>query len=163
MSTIATASDRNVHPLTADEVERVIAIDRAHSGHNRRSFFEKRFAAAKSHPDDFIHIGVARGGSLCGFATARILRGEFGREYSVAVLDGLGVETESQERGVGQALMNALTQGLRRMGVRSLQSQAVWMNHDLLRFFAASGFEMAPRLALERSVVKPLDEVQEDV
>ena len=159
----ATASDRNVRPLVADDVERVVAIDRVHSGHNRRSFFEKRFAAAKSQPDDFVHIGVMRGGSLRGFATARILRGEFGREHSVAVLDGLGVEAESQERGVGQALMNGLSQALRRVGVRSLQSQAVWMNHDLLRFFAASGFELAPRLALERSVAVPLHEVPEDV
>ena len=159
----ATVSDRNVRPLVADDVERVVAIDRVHSGHNRRSFFEKRFAAAKSQPDDFVHIGVMRGGSLRGFATARILRGEFGREHSVAVLDGLGVEAESQERGVGQALMNGLSQALRRVGVRSLQSQAVWMNHDLLRFFAASGFELAPRLALERSVAVPLHEVPEDV
>ena len=163
MPTIATASDQNVRPLMADDKERVIAIDRAHSGHSRRSFFEKRFAAAKSHPDDFIHIGMTRSGSLCGFATARILRGEFGREHSVAVLDGLGVDAESQERGIGQALMNGLTQTLRRMGVRSLQSQAVWMNHNLLRFFAASGFELAPRLALERSVIVPLDEVHEDL
>jgi predicted N-acetyltransferase YhbS len=163
MPAIATVSDRNVRSLMADDVEKVIAIDRAHSGHNRRSFFDKRFAAAKSHPDDFIHIGVTRSGSLCGFATARVLRGEFGREHSVAVLDGLGVEIKSKERGVGQALMHGLTQALRRMGVRSLQSEAVWMNHDLLRFFAASGFKLAPRLALERSVSEPLDEVHEDV
>ena len=163
MPAIATASDQNVRPLMADDKERVIAIDRVHSGHSRRSFFEKRFAAAKSHPDDFVHIGMTRSGSLCGFATARILRGEFGREHSVAVLDGLGVDAGSQERGIGQALMNGLTQTLRRMGVRSLQSQAVWMNHNLLRFFAASGFELAPRLALERSVIEPLDEVHEDV
>ena len=163
MPVTATMSDRSVRSLVADDVERVVTIDRAHSGHNRRSFFEKRFAAAKSHPDDFIHIGVMRGGALRGFAMARILRGEFGREHSVAVLDGLGVETESQERGVGQALMNGLTQALRNMGVQSLQSQAVWMNDGLLRFFAASGFELAPRLALERSVTVPLDEVHEDV
>ena len=163
MTAIATVLDRNVRPLTAEDKERVIAIDRAHSGHNRRSFFDKRFAAATSHPGDFIHIGVTRSSSLRGFATARVLRGEFGREHSVAVLDGLGVEAKSQERGIGQELMNGLTQALRRMGVQSLQSQAVWMNHDLLRFFAASGFELAPRLALERSVVVPLEEVHEDL
>lgn len=162
MPVIATVPDRNVRPLMADDMERVIAIDRAHSGHSRRSFFEKRFATAKSHPNDFIHIGVTRSSSLRGFATARVLRGEFGREYSVAVLDGLGVEAESQELGIGQELMNGLTQALRSMGVQSLQSQAVWMNHDLLRFFAASGFELASRLALERSVA-PLEEVHEDL
>ncbi len=141
MPTIPTGPDRGTRRLDAEDVERVIAIDRAHSGHSRRSFFEKRFAAASAHPDEFIHIGVTRGGSLRGFAMARLLRGEFGKERAVAVLDGLGVEAESQERGIGQALMNELTTLMRRMGVRSLQSQAVWTNHDLLRFFDAVGFQ----------------------
>jgi ribosomal protein S18 acetylase RimI-like enzyme len=163
MVATATLSDRNVRPLTADDVERVIAIDRAHSGQDRRSFFERRFAAAKSNPGDFVHIGVTRGDSLRGFATARILRGEFGRAHAVAVLDGLGVEIEGQERGIGQSLMNELVRNMRDMGVQSLQSQAAWTNRDLLRFFAGSGFTLAPRFALERSVVEPLAERSEDV
>ena len=163
MSATATKLKQNVRPLLADDLEKVIAIDRAHSGHNRRSFFEKRFAAVKSKPDDFVHVAVMRDSVLCGFATARILRGEFGREHTVAVLDGLGVGMESQERGVGQALMSALAQRLRDMGVQSLQSQALWTNQSLVRFFAASGFALAPRFALERSVVEPLVEVPEDV
>jgi predicted N-acetyltransferase YhbS len=163
MSTSSMAIDQNLRPLQPDDAEKIIAIDRAHSGHSRRSFFEKRLAAANAHPNDFIHIGVTRNDALYGFAMARILRGEFGREYSIAVLDGLGVETENRERGVGKALMDGLTQDMRRMGVQSLQSQAVWTNDGLLRFFAAAGFELAPRHALERLVVAPLNEVQEDV
>jgi GNAT superfamily N-acetyltransferase len=140
------------------DVERVIAIDRAHTGRSRRRFFEKRLAAAAARPQDFVPIGIQRGGALCGFAIARVLRGEFGREQAVAVLDAVGVEPHSRERGVGRALMNELTAALDRMGVRSLQSQAAWSNHDLVRFFAASGFALAPRLVLERSVAEPLHE-----
>ncbi len=163
MSTEANVSERRVCPLTVDDLEPVVAIDRVHSGRSRRSFFEKRFAAAQAHPDDFIHVGVSQDGALRGFATARILRGEFGRTGSIAVLDGLGVSVDSQERGVGQTLMTELINGLRRLGVQSLQSQAEWTNHQLLRFFDAAGFELAPRLALERSVTAPLDEAYEDV
>jgi GNAT superfamily N-acetyltransferase len=151
-----------VRPLTADDVREIVAIDRVHSGHSRRSFFEKRFAAAKAHPDDFIHIGVVCGKKLCGFVTARILRGEFGGKRTVAVLDGLAVQAESRNRGLGQALMAELTERLRRLGIRTLQSQAAWPNHDLLRFFAAAGFELAPRLALQR-VAQPLDEQSDEV
>jgi ribosomal protein S18 acetylase RimI-like enzyme len=154
--------DRTVRPLTADDVESVVAIDRVHSGHSRRSFFEKRFAAANAHPDDFIHIGVARGNCLCGFATARILRGEFGRERAVAVLDGLGVQAESRDRGLGRALMSELTQSMRRRDIRLLQSEAAWTDHDLLRFFASAGFKLATRLALQRAVMEPMDEQIED-
>jgi ribosomal protein S18 acetylase RimI-like enzyme len=156
-------ANRDTRPLCADDVERVIAIDRAHSGHSRRRFFEKRFAAANAQPDDYIHIGVMRGGSLRGFAIARVLRGEFGHERAVAVLDAIGVEAESQERGMGQALMQELSAVMRRRQVQSLQSQADWTNHRLLRFLDAAGFELAPRLALQRPVAELLDETSDEV
>jgi GNAT superfamily N-acetyltransferase len=154
---------RAARPLEADDVERVIAIDRAHTGKARRRFFEKRFAAAQARPDEFVHIGIHRGGPLLAFAMAHLLRGEFGRDRAVAVLDVIGIEPANQERGVGQALMRELIQYLRRIGVRSLQSQADWTSHQLLRFFAGSGFTLAPRLVLERAVAAPLEEPSEQV
>src|ERR1700693_5688533 len=158
MNKIAANTDNSVRPLRAADLERVIAIDSAHVGEPRRRFFEKRLAQAQQHPEDFVHVGVARKGSLVGFAFARILRGEFGREQAIATLDAVGVEHDSRERGVGHALMDGLTKLMREKGVQSLQSQADWTNHALLRFFDSSGFGLAPRLVLERSVLIPLAE-----
>jgi L-amino acid N-acyltransferase YncA len=79
------------------------------------------------------------------------------------VLDAIGVEMQSQQRGIGQALMEELGTILRRKGVRSLQSQADWTNHDLLRFLHAAGFELAPRVALQRPVNEVLAETGEEV
>ncbi|HMK78553.1 MAG TPA: GNAT family N-acetyltransferase [Xanthobacteraceae bacterium] len=155
--------DSGARTLGLADVERVIAIDRAHTGQSRRRFFEKRFAAAAARPQDFVPIGIDREGTLRGFAIARILRGEFGREQAVAVLDAVGVEPDSRQRGVGRALMDELIAALDRMGVRSLHSQAAWDNHELVRFFAASGFALAPRLVLERFVAEPLYEASEEV
>ena len=155
--------NRNARPLGENDLERVVAIDRAHSGHARRRFFEKRLAAAKAQPRDYIHVGAMWGGSLRGFAIARILRGEFGHEQAVAVLDAIGVETQSQEHGIGDALMAELRDTMRSRGVRSLHSQAEWTRHGLLRFFAASGLRLAPRLVLERPVSEPLAETSEEV
>jgi len=155
--------DRGVRPLQADDVEQVIAIDRPYSGRARRHFFEKRFAAAAKHPDDYIQLGAVRDGVLRGFAIARVLRGEFGHEHTVAVLDSIGVEAESRQRGIGQALMAELGKVMRRRGVRSLQSQADWTNHRLLRFFASAGFKLAPRLTLQRPVDELLRETSEEV
>ena len=163
MNEIRPGTNHGARPLTANDIDRVVAIDRAHSGHSRRSFFEKRFAAAAANPDDFILIGASRGGALRGFAMAHIQRGEFGRAHAVAVLDGLGVAAESQEMGIGQMLMGEVLHILGRMGVRSLQSQAEWKNHNLVRFFASSEFALAPRLTLERSVAAPLAENSEEV
>ncbi len=153
---------RTARLLSVDDLEHVIAIDRAHSGHTRRHFFAKRMAAARLHPRDFIQVGVIWGGSLCGFAIARVLRGEFGREHVAAVLEAVGVEPQSQECGVGEALMEELIKILRGMGVGSLQSQVRWANHHLVRFLDTSGFALAPRLALERSVVEGLAETSEE-
>lgn len=156
-------ANRDCRPLGADDLEQVIAIDRAHSGHSRHRFFEKRFAAAKAQPDDFIHVGIVEGRSLRGFAIARVLRGEFGHEQAVAVLDAIGVVAESQEQGIGQALLRELTAIMRRRGVHALQSQADWTNQALIHFFAAAGFKLAPRLALQRTVAALPDEASEEV
>jgi GNAT superfamily N-acetyltransferase len=105
-----------------------------------------------------VQVGVTRGGLLVGFAFARVLRGEFGREQASATLDAVGVEHDSRDRGVGRALMAGITKLLREKGVQSLQSQADWTSHGLLRFFESSGFRLAPRLVLERSMLAPLAE-----
>lgn len=157
------AANRDVRRLGVDDVETVIAIDRAHSGHARGHFFEKLFATAKARPDDFVCLGIHRAGALRGFAIARILRGEFGRKNTVAVLNAVGVEPQSRERGIGHALMGELIENLRAMGVGSLQSLADWTSHDLLHFFNSSGFTLAPQLALERSVNEPLEETSEEI
>jgi ribosomal protein S18 acetylase RimI-like enzyme len=157
------ARARGARALEAGDFERVMAIDRAHTGKARRHFFTKRFAGAAARPDDFVHIGVHNGGPLQGFVMARILRGEFGRDRAVAVLDAIGVDPTSQERGIGQSLIQELIEILGRAGIGSLQSQADWTNHQLLHFFDGSGFVLAPRLALERTVTEPLDEPSEDV
>lgn len=158
MSSAAAKPNNSVRPLRPADLERVIAIDSGHVGEPRRRFFEKRLAHAKQHPEDFVYVGVVSDGELVGFAFARIQRGEFGREQAIATLDAVGVERNSQEHGVGHALMDGLTAVLRQKGVRSLQSLADWTNYGLLRFFDASGFRLAPRLVLERSVLTPLTE-----
>jgi ribosomal protein S18 acetylase RimI-like enzyme len=162
MSDDAANADNTVRPLRPVDLERVIVIDSEHVGEPRRRFFEKRLAHAKQHPEDFVYVGVDRKGSLVGFAFARILRGEFGREQAIATLDAVGVEHDSREHGVGHALMEGLTKIMRQKGVQFLQSQADWTNHAVLRFFDAPGFGLAPRLVLERSVRIPLAESIED-
>jgi L-amino acid N-acyltransferase YncA len=162
MADAGTTVHDGIRALGADDLERVIVIDRAHSGRSRRHFFEKRFAAAAAHPEEFIQIGVMRGGSLRGFAIARLFRGEFGREAKVAMLDAIGVEIAVQEQGVGHMLMDGLIEALRPAGVQTLQSQAEWTNHGLMRFFDASGFKLAHRVVLERSTSEPLAETSEE-
>lgn len=152
-----------VRSLGVGDLERVIAIDRAHTDRERRHFFEKRFEAAAAHPEDFVLIGVTSGQSLVGFAFAHLLHGEFGREHAAAALDAVGVAPDAQDRGIGQILVETLVDVLRHKGIRLLQSEADWTNHGLLRFFAASGFELGPRLILERPAAELFAEAIDEV
>lgn len=158
MGNAAVKMETGVRRLRAADLEQVIAIDAHHFGEPRRAFFEKRLAQAKKHPEDYVQVGVDRGGVLVGFALARILRGEFGRDRAIATLEAVGVMASSREQGFGHALMDGLAGALRKAGVQSVQSQAAWTNHALLRFFDACGFSLAPRLVLERSALTPLPE-----
>src|SRR5512141_2413847 len=113
----------STRPITVADLEQVIAIDKVNTGHSRRHFFEKRFAAAKARPSDFVHVGVVADNVLRGCAIARILRGEFGQKDAVAVVDALGVAPESREHGLGQSLMGGLVATASKQGASSLQSQ----------------------------------------
>jgi len=163
MTSDTTSARGRVRSLRVDDLERVIAIDRAHTGHARRRFFEKRFDAAKAHPEDFVLVGVDEDKLLAGYAFAQLLYGEFGREHASATLDAVGVAPDSRDHGIGQVLMQGLIEALRGKNVRSLQSQADWTNHGLLRFFAAAKFELAARLVLQRSAVDMLVEEIDEV
>ena len=130
----------------------------AQRSHAAGAFFEKRFAAAKAQPDDFIHIGVMRGGCAARLRhrphPARRVRPRGRRRGARCDRRGGG---EPGARHRPERSWKSCVEIMRRRGVRSLQSQATWTNHDLLRFFDASDFELAPRLALERSVTEPLE------
>ncbi len=161
--TIALASrQEGIRALDAADLDAVVAIDRAHAGHARRRFFEKHFAAAAAHPGDFVQIGAVQDGSLRGFVFARLLRGEFGRDDRVGVIDAIGVDPDREARGLGHTLMDRLVEVARQKGVRCLQSQAAWTDHGLLRFFDVCGFHMAPRIVLDRAVADPLIEAVEE-
>ncbi|HXQ30446.1 MAG TPA: GNAT family N-acetyltransferase [Steroidobacteraceae bacterium] len=160
--TNATA-DTRTRPLRGDDLERMIIIDQAHTGRSRRRFLAKRLRSATKHPENFVHLGIDRGGVLVGFVLARLLQGEFGRADSSAALDLLGVAPDGQEHGYGHALMDGLLGEARQRGVQHLQSEAEWTNHSLLRFFDATGFKLASRVVLERRVGEPFNESVEDI
>ena len=155
--------DSTVRPLRLDDLERIIAIDQAHTGHARRRFMAKRLSAAQRCADDFILVGVERAGMLVGFALGRVLYGEFGRVEPVAVFDAIGVDPASQEHGYGHALMAGLLAAVRQKGVRQLHSQAEWTNHGLLKFFDSMGFTLARRVVLERSTSEAMTEIGTDL
>jgi len=151
------AAKASVRPLVADDLETVIRIDEANVGRSRRGFLEKRLAAVKRDPKMFLALAVEDGGALAGFLIARIFRGEFGTSEPVASIDALGVDGSRQGHGYGSALIAGLEELMRKKGIREVMSQDLWSSASVMRFLAASGFELAPRWVLERRLDEPID------
>lgn len=145
-----------LRPLQAEDLPAVVALDRQASGRSRRGFYEKRLQTALRHPESLVTRGAFTGSKLVGFAFARLLDGEFGAEQATAALDAIGVDPAHRGKGVGRTLIAGLDAALKKRGVVEMQTQDVWTNTDLLGFFAAAGFRLAPRYVLERPTAEPV-------
>jgi ribosomal protein S18 acetylase RimI-like enzyme len=137
-----------VRPLVAADLDEVVEIDRQHIGWSRRDFFNKRLAAALKDPGHHIQVGVDAEGEVAGYLLARTIEGEFGRGQAV-ILEDIGVAPEHDHSGVGNRLIAMLDEVMRQKGYDTIQTNAAWTAHELLRFFDHQGFTMAPRHIVE--------------
>jgi GNAT superfamily N-acetyltransferase len=140
--------------LRPADLNAVVEIDRRIIGRSRRVFFERRLKAALADPAGFIVVAVEAEGACTGFAIARLQNGEFGDDRRVAVLDVIGVDPAHRGAGVGSLLLEGITARMKRYGVGELRTQVDWRDQELIRFFAAAGFGLAPRQVLERATAR---------
>ena len=134
-----------IRALKPEDFDAVVDIDKRTTGRSRRLFFQKRLEAALADRDGFISIALEDNkGTLLGFAIARVQSGEFGDDRRAVVLDVIGVDPGSRARGHGTRLVEALEKQARKRGA------------ELVHFFAASGFRLAPSQVLERPTARHL-------
>ena len=160
-----TQTKTTVRPLAAQDLDAVIAIDKAASGASRRGYFEKRLKAATENPRDYVFVGVFDGDDLAGFAFAQMSKGEFGKAESSASLDAIGVKQDHGLKGIGQQLLDEVERILRHKGVGHMTSQVNWDQWSVLSFLAHEGFGMAPSVILTRDTTEMphvLEEIEEE-
>ncbi len=145
-----------ITPLSAEDLNAVVAIDQALTGTSRRDFFQRRLDAALEDPDEFVYVGLRQDNQLIGYALARLVHGEFGKPGASAALDAIGVNPAHQGQNVGSRVLQAVEKVLRHKGVSELTSQVRWADQYLLAFFANVGFEIAPRVTLARPTTRPV-------
>ncbi|MDD5284614.1 MAG: GNAT family N-acetyltransferase [Desulfuromonadaceae bacterium] len=150
-------SDLTLRSLYPEDINRVSEIESSLTGSPRKAFLEKRLAVATAMPDSFITSAVLDDKKLAGYGFARILEGEFGARSAIAVLDDFGVDIGYRGRGIGKMLMSGIERRMKNRNISTLQSQIVWSNHSMIRFFAAAGFTLASGQIIERNT-SPLDE-----
>lgn len=145
---------RSLHP---NDLNRVSEIESSQTGSLRRDFLEKRLAVATARPDSFITCAALDGEKLAGYGFARILEGEFGTRSPIAVLDAIGVDPDSQRKGIGKMVMSGIEQRMGKRNISTLQTQVAWSDHAMISFFSSTGFSLAPGQIIERDT-SPLSE-----
>lgn len=143
MSSTALTQRPELRRLAAADLERVAALDATLGGHSRRPYFERRLGAALRDTQHHLQYAADDAGDLGGFALARVLAGEFGRDRPALMLEVIGVSFQHRGRGIGALLLRELEGEAGRRGIRELWTQASWRQERMLRFLARSGFELA--------------------
>jgi ribosomal protein S18 acetylase RimI-like enzyme len=141
-----------VRALRPEDLDAVVAIDRAIEKRPRRAYVQRRLQAALREPARHAQFAAVDAQGVVGYLLARLLRGEFGRRQPVLRIELVGVREDLQGQGVGRLLLDALSSHARRKGVTELRTAADWRDHRMLRWFDATGFALAPDRILECAV-----------
>jgi len=136
--------------LDTEHVGKVIALDGSLEGGERPDFFNRRLQAMQRAPATYIGYVATIDGQFSGYSLARILKGEFGHNRPVVLLEALGVRPEVQGKGVSTRLLDKLSHAAKLASCREIQTQVNWHQQALLAYFASMGFLLAPRTVLAR-------------
>ena len=152
MDTFAPLHATNARRLAREDLDTVVGIDARLEGQTRRTYFERRLAAAFREPDLHIQVAIDDDDGLAGYMLGRVMEGEFGRAAPSVRLETLGVRHDAKGRNVGGRLLDALSAVAVKRGIRELRTAARWNNHAMLRWFDEHGFVMAPNHVVERAI-----------
>ena len=138
-----------VRDLRPEDLDRMVQIDRAITGTDRRGYYKQRLATALQESGVRVSLAAEIDGTLAGFVLGRLYYGEYGHTDTFATIDTIGVDPGFRGRGVGHALLQQLTRNLRALHVECIQTEVDWQQWDLMRFLQEVGFRPVPRLSLE--------------
>jgi len=149
--------------LAPDDLARLVKMDRAFTGRNRRAWFEGKLKRSLEEADVRISLGADRDGFLVGALLGSLHYGEFGQPEPAAVLDTILVDQDFLHRGVGRALLDQLVKNLAAFGIERLRTEVAWNEQTLIGFMRKAGFVPVPRLVLELDVRAAAHREGEDV
>jgi predicted N-acetyltransferase YhbS len=137
-----------IRPLTREDLGAVVAIDTALEGYSRRTYVERRLAAALREPALHAQFAACDESGVAGYILARVLAGEFGLARPSLRLELVGIRPDVQRHGAGAQLFEVLAQWANRHGMGSLHTSAHWANVRILGWLHGVGFRLAPEVVL---------------
>ncbi len=145
----ASTTRADIRPLTATDLDEVIAIDAEIEGRPRGPYFRRRLQSAQRETKLHAQFAAIDRKGLAGYILARVLEGEFGRSEPALRLEAIGVRADAQSQGIGRELFGALGEWARKHAIASLRTQARWNDLPMLRWMSAMSFERAPEQVVD--------------
>jgi ribosomal protein S18 acetylase RimI-like enzyme len=138
-----------VRTMRDSDLEAVIAIDAAATGHRRPSYFRRMLERAVKDADFKISLVAELEGVVAGCIIATLYYGEYGVMEPWASIETIGVLPALRRRHVGKALLRQLRMNLGALQIEKIRTQLTWNNFELLHFFETCGFEPGDQVCLE--------------
>lgn len=131
------------------DLDRVIAIDAAVTGIEKRDYWRRVFGRYGDAPGADPQFLVAdSGGRVVGFVIGEVRDWEFGSPPCGWVF-AIDVAPEARLAGIGARLLAAVCDGFRRAGVRQVRTLLARDDTLVLSFFRSQGMMAAPLIPLE--------------
>lgn len=143
-------SDIVVRTLKPGDIDRLVRMDEAYSGRNRRKWFAGKLGRALQDSDVNVSLGAEIDGMLVGAVLGSVQYGEFGIAEPVATLDTVLVDPGFSGRGVATSMFAQMFKNLHALRIERVRTEVAWDDADLLGFLSRAGFKPVPRLVLER-------------
>lgn len=139
--------------MRAGDLDAIVAIDAKVSKQDRRAYYERKAAALLDERHTINSSLVAEvDGKVVGFMMGDIYFGEFGIPETSATIDALGVDPESQNRGIASELLDQFVMNMKAAGVDRIYTLVNWDDFSLERFFASHKFVPSKRINLELAI-----------
>ena len=146
-----------IRTLRADDLARLVAMDRAVTGRQRQTWYEDKVRQALAEAGVKISLGAETDGCLAGALLGAVHYGEFGLPEPVAILDTILVDPAFSRRGIAAAMFHQLVKNLKGLRVECLRTEVGLGEFALNGFLKKQGFRPAPRIVLELSLTSVRD------
>jgi ribosomal protein S18 acetylase RimI-like enzyme len=146
-----------VRRARAADIPGVVALDERVTGLAKPDYWQdvfERYGRPRLHERMFLVAhppGTDGPAPLLGFVVGEVRAWEFGSAPCGWVL-ALSVEPRARLRGIGRALVDALSRDLRAAGVTKMRTMVARGNRLHLLFFRAEGMTAGPYLQLEKDL-----------
>ena len=138
-----------IRPVRRGDLDRVIAIDATVTGLEKRKYWAsvyRRYGADDAGERQFLVALVDR--RVVGFVIGEVRDWEFGSPPCGWVF-AIDVHPQARLGGIGTRLLETISTGFRRAGVRKVRTMLARDNTLILSFFRSQGMMAGPLISLE--------------